>query len=251
MATVITVLTASRHAVRSSRWWDGAVALGPENGGTRMNRDVFTLLCPDWRGPAIVLEGAMGHIVHANWPALRLLERPGPLGVACGRLTFKPAEMNQRFFGKLEWLLASGAERAAVAVDEEARRHWITAMIHVPVGFARDVLERELKSDYDVTQLVIVEFFDNTDIPDPVAFAALAEALALAPAESQLIAQLIQGRTPAEIARGRGTSVSTVRQRIKSVLAKTQCARQSALVNFVRTLCPPVASPGAPAAGVR
>ena len=201
-----------------------------------MGRDVYTLLCPDWRGPSLVLEGASGRVAHANWRCLRLLAETGPARISGGKLIFTPADLNRRFYGRLEQAQAAGVERAVVVAREDGKGLWFSAAIHLPLGFARDTLQRALGPQGG--EIAVVDFAASGSAPDRAAFAALAEAAGLAPAESQLVLSLLQGLSAEEIAEARGSSLSTVRQRIKAVLAKTHCTRQSELVGLVRGICP-------------
>ena len=203
-----------------------------------MGRDVYALICPDWRGPSVVLEGAQGFVAHANLRGLRLLKGDGPARIAGGRLVIDPEPVNRRFYARLERALANGVERSALVIRHERAQHWLSAMIHLPQGFASDALGHQLGDEADVRQLAVVEFAATSDLPDKAALAAFAESIGLAPAESQLILAMVQGASATEIAAERGSSLSTVRQRIKSVLAKATCARQSELMGLIRAICP-------------
>jgi hypothetical protein len=59
----------------------GQQAFAPPHfaGDRRMGREIYALMCPDWRGPSFVLEGTSGAIAYANWRGLKLLEASGPL----------------------------------------------------------------------------------------------------------------------------------------------------------------------------
>ena len=65
---------------------------------------------------------------------------------------------------------------------------------------------------------------------------ALQTALGLSPVEAACALMLSDGQTPAEIAENRQVSVFTVRNQIKSALAKSGCRRQSELVRKVEQL---------------
>ena len=68
---------------------------------------------------------------------------------------------------------------------------------------------------------------------------AFAKAHALSAAESELLELCIAGFELNEIAESKGLLLTTVRQRMKTVLAKTQCRRQVELMRAVLTLFPP------------
>jgi len=62
----------------------------------------------------------------------------------------------------------------------------------------------------------------------------------LSPAEAEIAARIAAGATPLQIAAASGRSVSTVRNQLKSVLAKTGCRRQADLTRLLVQLRPSV-----------
>ena len=62
----------------------------------------------------------------------------------------------------------------------------------------------------------------------------LALRLGLTGAEADLAVQIAEGKTPAEVAEARNTSLHTVRNQLKSALAKTGCRRQTELALLVQ-----------------
>jgi DNA-binding CsgD family transcriptional regulator len=90
----------------------------------------------------------------------------------------------------------------------------------------------------ELEDLMIVEFMDSSYEPNPEALAALADALKLSRCEREDLVGIAGGVTAEHIASARNVAISTVRQRIKSLLSKAACARQQDLICLVRSLCP-------------
>jgi len=211
---------------------------GGDNGSDGMSKDILALICPDWCDTALVLDAVGGHVAYANWRCLNMLERRRPAWLAEGRLVFESPDFNSRFYLCLEKTVADGAETAALIEHDEWSNSWLSVTIHNGQGLFRDVLERRLGNGRPAPRLVIVEFATNGSTPEPAALAALAQSCSLAPAEFELVNSVARGISLEEIAEARGVALSTVRQRMKIVLAKTKCHRQSELVHLVMSLCP-------------
>ena len=79
------------------------------------------------------------------------------------------------------------------------------------------------------TDCVVVILADLAAAPQPSP-APLRRIFGLTAAEAKLAIQILQGETPADIARNHHVSVATVRSQLASVFAKTQTRRQSELV---------------------
>lgn len=205
---------------------------------------VFALVCPDWRNSALVIDGRSGRVAYANWKCLRLLEQEGPIRLVAGRLSLDPNEFDRRFFIQLEKTFSGGVGSSAVIFHDEQHNTWFSATIHIAQGFARSILANFLGGETEASQIAVVEFATSRDFPAPFAVGAFARAIALTPAEQQLIWDLVRGRSTGEIAIARGVSLSTIRQRKKALFAKAHCSRQSEFVNLVRTLCPTHAEGG-------
>jgi DNA-binding CsgD family transcriptional regulator len=201
-------------------------------------KDILSLLCPDWRGASLVIDGTSGKIVFANRRAMRLVEGASFVHVVSGKLAFMSADINRRYHAKLEQVMHTAADNVALITRNDAGTQWLSASFHALQGITRETLTYHLGGDYEVNNLVVIEFSASSDIPAPQSIAAFAEALLLTPAERQVVVALTQGRTLAEIAAMRGCSLCSVRQHVKSLLAKSQCTRQTELVNLVRAVCP-------------
>lgn len=75
--------------------------------------------------------------------------------------------------------------------------------------------------------VVVIRLHQGRSAPD------LATRLGLTAAEADLAMHVAEGKTPAEVAQARNTSLHTVRNQLKSVLAKTGCRRQTELALLV------------------
>jgi DNA-binding CsgD family transcriptional regulator len=115
---------------------------------------------------------------------------------------------------------------------------WVSAMVRNSQGFFRDVIESNLGRFASDCHLMIVELAMGSDGVDPAALAVFAAATSLSKAEADLVKAIANGHSLSELAEARGVAVSTIRQRMKSVLAKTGCRRQTELVRLVLSLCP-------------
>jgi DNA-binding CsgD family transcriptional regulator len=71
----------------------------------------------------------------------------------------------------------------------------------------------------------------------------------LTPTQAKIAAALARGESPEEIADALHTAVSTVRQHVKAVLAKTDTHRQSELVHLILASIAPLAAAPEPAGG--
>lgn len=78
----------------------------------------------------------------------------------------------------------------------------------------------------------------------PFAGTSLLQALFdLSPAEADVAARIAAGETPLEIARRSGRSISTIRNQLKSILAKAGCRRQADLARLLAQLVPATPEP--------
>lgn len=238
MAAVAMRSAAKKAASSSVGNCTGANALRHWHGAEVMGKDVLALICPDWCDTALVLNAPEGHVAYANWRCLNMLERRTPAWLADGRLVFQSSDFNARFYSRLEETIAGGSEVAVLVGHEERSVSWFSVTIRNAQGLFRDVLERKLGNGVAARCFVIVEFAMSGSAPEPAALMALAEACSLAPAEAELVGHIAQGLSLEDIAQKRGIALSTVRQRLKAVLAKTRCHRQSELVHLVMSLCP-------------
>jgi DNA-binding CsgD family transcriptional regulator len=219
----------------------GDEPLGQVETGTLANTlgdDVFALVCPDWGTPSLVLDASLGRVAYANWSCLKLLEGQAPACLAEGRLVFCSAEVNRRFYRVLEHTAGSSTEFAVVVGHCEGSISWFSVTIRNAHGFFRDVLQRSLPPARRSSRFVVIQFAVTGNFPDPAALAALAEACALSPAEAELLKFLACGRSISQIAKNRGVKLATMRQRMKNVLAKANCHRQTELIHLVMSLCP-------------
>ena len=202
-----------------------------------MAKDILALICPDWRGPMLVIDARSGDLMYANLHCLSLFERRRPASILRGKLTFGSPEFDQRFNANLASAVERGIETAVITGYDAASGSWISATIRNTQGFFRDTLLRNLHCGDDIHP-VVVEISLNSGLLDPLALAAFAEASSLAPAEIDAVRCLAAGQTPAGIAAARGVATSTIRQRLKTVMAKTRSRRQAELIRLIMAMCP-------------
>jgi len=98
-------------------------------------------------------------------------------------------------------------------------------------------LAQRHRSDADLV-LLVTDPEKPVNVPDD----ALRALFGFTPAQVEVAIGLLMGYTPPEIARLRGVSVGTVRQQVKSILAKTGTTRQTDLIRLLMSL-PQAASP--------
>jgi len=185
-----------------------------------------------------VLNATDCSVVFANLDCIRLLTQESPAYLIGDRLRFRSSELDRRFQTEVRHLIASGAESACMIGQDPIANSWVSAMVRNSQGFFRDVIESNLGGFASDRHLMIVELAMGSDGVDPAALTVFAAATSLSKAEADLVKAIANGHSLSELAEARGVAVSTIRQRMKSVLGKTGCRRQTELVRLVLSLCP-------------
>ncbi len=193
------------------------------------------LLCPDWRGPSMVLDCASLRIAYANRNCIGLFKKGISIRMSTGSLTFELCNERKDFQARIQNAIAAGLQSTAFTL-RTSDGSWIMAILRFLDGDEADAVT-DNHHDREFFP-AIVEFTECHYQPDPVCFAAVAEALKLSPSESRDLIAIATGQSPDEIAANSKVAISTVRQRIKSLLAKTESTRQQHLTCLVRSLCP-------------
>lgn len=204
---------------------------------TALRSDIAALICPDWRVASLVMDARSGQVTYANTPCLRMLAERSSIQIVAGRVAFLAERVTEKFYATLDRMVASGLENAAMVEREQTSGALISIMIRNTQGFFRDVLNRSI-GNRDA-QFVVVELATSLDQSDWSAMRAFAQAFTLTPLESEIADLILHGLTPQEIGALKGRNVSSIRQSIKSLLAKTRCKHQAQLVRLIMTLCPP------------
>jgi DNA-binding CsgD family transcriptional regulator len=200
--------------------------------------EFYSFLCPDWRGASMVINTSDLSILFANESCSDIFAGNNPIGQRNGRLTFETPFIRSAFCRKLNAAPEGGQEQSAITFLVAGEPHVMTASIRqVPSGWIAPEPFSSC-SPQRLVRPVLVEFSQSGYRPDPVCLQSVADAFGLTPAEAHDFSQIALGLSVAEIAAGSGVSISTVRQRIKNILAKTQCERQQGLICLVRSLCP-------------
>lgn len=217
------------------RWF----ALEPEAAAQpgSFGEDIFSLICPDWNAPSLIVDAGNGQIAYANSSCLNLLKGRFPAAIREGRLVICSAEIDRRFHDSLRQI-SSDLESARIVGRCDLSGSWFSIAIRNARGLKHALLRRALPEHHSSTRLVIVELAVTGGSPEPAAMTALAEACSLSRAETELVRLLASGRSLPEIAKCRNVTLATMRQRLKCALAKTNCHRQTELVHLVMSLCP-------------
>lgn len=202
-----------------------------------MGREVLALACPDWRGPSIAIDADNGEIAYANWRALALLGSQSLIAVVCSRLIFTDPRHNKQFFSSLERIRTSVAEKEIFVVPDACRSDWFSVTMHNPHGLYREVLNRSLQAAGVSSEIIFVEIARTNNQPSSPHITAFAEAFDLSPAETELVFMLGRGQTLEDAAAACNVQPSTIRQRLKQVLAKSGCRQKSDLVRLIASLC--------------
>jgi DNA-binding CsgD family transcriptional regulator/PAS domain-containing protein len=180
----------------------------------------------------IFLLAADGRVLWANRAAEALIADADALTLERGVLCPATAAAEPALRNMLARVLGGGARRRLSATLRLARAsgRLPLALIALPVGAESDW------SWMHPPAAVIVTSDPNTD-PQPRA-ALLGELFNLTASESGLAADLLGGRTLAEIAIQRGRSINTVRTQLARLMAKTDTNRQSDLLRLLMSLPP-------------
>lgn len=208
-------------------------------GSNIVGNEILPLLCPEWRPPTMVLEATDASMMFANSQCIELLRRQSPIRLVRGCVTFSAPHLTRRFHLHLAHLLASGEESTFLFERDFATGDWLSVTIRNGQGFFRHAIRAGLGIS-DRGGLMVVELSAIGQGLDPTGFAALAKAASLTRAEAQLVNVIVTGSSLREAAISQGIAISTVRQRVKSILFKTGCRSQVQLVRLVLTMCPRV-----------
>jgi DNA-binding NarL/FixJ family response regulator len=213
------------------------------------DRSVLALLCPDWRGPTMVFNATTRHIEFANFPCLEFLKSHQSVVLSQSRFTFVNHQAQRNFDAALFDIKRKGNEVAVLLDQTAAATGLVSCILRYPVGIIVEVLHSHLSKNVKVEDLVIIEWSAGEYQPDPVAIQALTQIWGLLPSERKDLIALSAGYSAEAIAALNNSAPSTVRQRIKSILTKSNCSRQQQLIAVVRDHCPKLANFNLPAIG--
>ena len=183
----------------------------------------------DTLAAGLVLLDSAGAVLFANRAARAMLDARDAVSLERGRLSATTAAAQAR----LQAVIASALGRTGaavgggVALDRESGRPVIARVL--PLQPSIDLLAPRAAA------AVLIHDPDRPAIPVPASLAAIG----LTPAETRLVAALINGRTLEDHADEAGLSPHTVRSTLKSVFGKTETHRQSELVALILRMAPP------------
>ena len=144
------------------------------------------------------------------------------------RLTLNHEEADKIFARAVSELRQSGSHMRvrSILLFNRDRQHKCVLHIIPIVRHAKDIFNQ-------AAALIIVTRLIEPAAPDLEIVEALFD---LTPAEARVAAAIADGKTPREIARQNGTSVTTVRNQLNRVLSKSGLNRQSELVAVLRNV---------------
>lgn len=196
------------------------------------------LLCPEWRGPAMVIDCATLRVEYANRNCLDLLSREFALKVQNGLLSFGHCHERKSFQANLQAAKTTGQRSTAWTLRCAAEGSWALAVVRFLDDEEAQAVCRTTANGDGMVEPAVIEFTECGYVPDRECFRAISETLRLSPSESRDLIAIATGYTADEIAVSSNVAISTIRQRIKSLLAKAECSRQQDLTCLVRSLCP-------------
>jgi DNA-binding CsgD family transcriptional regulator len=196
------------------------------------------LLCPEWRGPLMVIDCATLRVDYVNRNGVAFLSRDFGLKLQNGLLNFTHCHERKSFQARIQAARATGQASSAMTFRNAETGAWaLVAVRFLAADEANAVTASSAMAD-ELNDPAVIEFTECGYAPDRECFGAIAEALKLSPSESRDLIAIATGYTADEIAVKSGVAISTIRQRIKSLLAKAECSRQQELTCLVRSLCP-------------
>jgi DNA-binding CsgD family transcriptional regulator len=213
------------------------VGMWPARDDSIVGNEILTILCPDWRTATLVIDATDSTVVFANSQCISMFRRGTLVRLSGDRLSFVVADLNRRFESEVSRLKASGGESAYLFGRDLTSEKWLSVTIRNGQGFFRDAVESSFGNLLNA-RLMIVEIATVEEGLDPHAFASFAQIISLSKAEADLVEAVVAGDSLRQAADRRSAALSTVRQRMKNILAKTGCRRQSELVTLVLSLCP-------------
>lgn len=169
----------------------------------------------------VIVTDARCRVRHLNWAARRLAEAGDGLLVRCGRLCAERQDDSDLLEAAIARATARrGGISTAVAIARRSGRRPL-ALLVAPGATDCPGARSEPGA------LILVN--------DPERRASrlprhLSEAFALSPAEAQLAAALLDGKSLEEVAALRGISQNTVKTQMKAIFAKTETSRQADLL---------------------
>jgi DNA-binding CsgD family transcriptional regulator len=196
------------------------------------------LLCPEWRGPAMVIDCTTLRVDFANQNCLALLSKNFGLRLQNGQLIFTQCHERKTFHTQIQAARATGRPSSAKTFRNVENGAWVLSVVRFLGTDEAAAVMRTTNSKDEILDPAVIEFTECGYAPDHECFRAVSEALKLSPSESRDLIAIATGYTADEIAVNRGVAISTIRQRIKSLLAKAECSRQQELTCLVRSLCP-------------
>lgn len=174
--------------------------------------------------PTLVL-AADGAIARANAAARVATSEAHCLYIANGRVVAFAGAASERFDEARRRALAGRAVHVVVTMSaDHGARMWHVELAPLPAAAALDAGAGETQT------LLIVTL--HAPVRPERGIVALARLFGLTRAEMRVLAHLAVDRTPAEIGRALGVSITTIRSHLKALFQKTGARRQPELVRL-------------------
>jgi len=193
-----------------------------------MDRDILAILCPDWRGAALVVNTSSLQVLYANWRCLELVHRGDPIRITAGELVFVAPDMALRFGRALAAMRGTDVE-TAILMDAGVPSYALA--IRRPQGLLGEALARRTGAAQD---LAVIEIALSDLVPTPLALQAFGAAFDLNDRELELLSRLITD----EIGVDEISAGSSAQTQFRSLVAKLGCGDAAGAVRLAMVLCP-------------
>lgn len=174
----------------------------------------------------VILLDAKGDVVHANTRAGQILRTGLLLRTENRRLTATSPRNNQ----PLQRLINAALTRQGLAADITLR---LGNGGHPGLHAQVTPMQTSESSDPLIPAGVRAAVWIGTSEPGNLSPSSLAQLYDLSPAEAELLARLVEGRSLNEIADLRQVSIYTARTQLKTIMNKLNISRQADLVRLV------------------
>lgn len=120
-----------------------------------MRVEILAAACPDWLGPALILDAQQGTVAFANMPCLSLSCGEQTLIGTGGGLQFGSTGADERFRRALGSFRESADTGRLLFLPWEARSKSLALIFQRPTGFLKDLL---VEAGDGATELILIQF---------------------------------------------------------------------------------------------
>lgn len=187
----------------------------------------------------VVLVAENAEILHANRAADRMLRQAAPISSVRGKLSVADAEAAARLREIVGVTVRSDAAIGDAGIGMPLGGHdGPPATVHV-LPIAAGALRSRLEP-----RGAAAVFVASESVRPAMNLLPVAEAFGLSPAETRVLARLLQGESLEKAAAGLNISRTTAKTHLSRLFAKTGTKRQAALIALVNLHVPPLAGVG-------